>query len=544
MATIPAAEITKMVKQGYVPSYYRSLWNKITKAYGGDDSIGMQPSFDTERFPDFPDITPRFAHVGQSMKIQNVQILMAAELLSTAPEPEFPDLDPWTKSVRQQYIRDRSHGGGDVDAEWSIQHACVHLEGEGLGVGVAYVGLVENSDGTKQVDVRHHPITQTLWDPTVRTITRARWVCVMHYMSLVDAELFLEACGIDAAQAKSHVKKIYETQEYEDALEVVRIFEFWHAGIPKKWEPTRAIIIDDITNEPCHVEVNPYGRLPFAFYEGFVLPGMRRSAGRIATLISDQAAINEAENSIRASTRKIDFDLIDPTGVEQNDLKNVLAGIPGSNVRTKGPIDGKNLPIQRVSGGTYNPGLDRWLDRKESEFTANAGISEARRAQFSPTPRTLGENLLVDEKSNKSINFAGVNLARYYRRLYYLVCIIGAMADTAPLKINIEGRKTTLNTGEFSRNLDQYLAERTRVVIDVESLTSNDVLREVMQKKAALMAYMPFVQIGKVSVKWLLEELLKLDSYDPDEVLQDQEQEANVADPNGMQDPAAMMNDD
>jgi hypothetical protein len=118
------------------------------------------------------------------------------------------------------------------------------------------------------------------------------------------------------------------------------------------------------------------------------------------------------------------------------------------------------------------------------------------------------------------------------------------MADTAPLKINIEGRKTTLNTGEFSRNLDQYLAERTRVVIDVESLTSNDVLREVMQKKAALMAYMPFVQIGKVSVKWLLEELLKLDSYDPDEVLQDQEQEANVADPNGMQDPAAMMNDD
>lgn len=541
MATIPAAEITKLVKQGYVPSYYKSLWNRIIKAYGGDGTIGPQPSFDSARFPDFPDITPKFGKIGQSMKIQNVQILMAAELLSTAPEPEFPDLDPWTKSVRQQYIRDRSHGGGDVDAEWSIQHACVHLEGEGLGVGIAYVGLVENSDGTKQVDVRHHPVTQTIWDPTVRTITRARWICVMHYMSLVDAELFLEKCGVAPELAGQHVKKIYETQDYDDALEVVRVFEFWHAGIAGKWEPTRAIILDDITTEPCHIETNPYGRLPFAFYEGFVLPGMRRSAGRIATLISDQEAINEAENSVRASTRKIDFDLIDPTGVEEQDLKNVLAGIPGANVRTKGPIDAKNLPIQRIPGGTYNAGLDRWLDRKESEFTANAGISEARRAQFSPTPRTLGENLLVDEKSNKSINFAGVNLARYYRRLYYLVCIIGAMADTAPLKINIEGRKTTLNTGEFSRNIDQYLAERTRVVIDVESLTSNDVLREVMQKKQALLAYMPFVQMGKVSVQWLLEELLKLDSYDPDEVLQDQEQEAMAADPNAAQDPNAML---
>lgn len=541
MATIPAEQITKMVKQGYIPSYYRSLWNKILKAYGGDDAYGRQPEFDTGRFPDFPDVTPKSANIGKSMKIQNVQLLMAAELLSTTPEPEFPDLDPWTKLVRQQYIRDRSHGGGDVDAEWSVQNACVHFDGEGLGNGVAYVGLVKNADGTKQVDIKHIPITQTIWDPTVRSITRAKWICVMHYMSLVDAEIFLEECGIDSKQAANHVKKIYETQDYNDALEVVRVFEFWHVGIPNKWEPTRAIILDDITAEPCHIEINPFGRLPFAFYEQFVLPGMRRASGRIATLIADQEAINEAESNIRASTKKIDFDLIDSTAVVEADLKNVLAGIPGSNVRVKGAIDSKNLPIQRVSGGQYNQGVHQWLDRKESEFTANAGISEARRAQFSPTSRTLGENLLVDEKSNKTINFAGVSLARYYRRLYYLVCIIGAMADNAPLLVNIEGRKVTLNTGDYNRAISQYLSERSRVVIDVESITSSDLLRETLQKKQALLGYMPFIQSGQISVQWLLEELLKLDNYDPDEVLQDKESEAAATDPNAPMDPNAMM---
>ena len=521
--TTTAETIKTRLQDGYDRNYYESLYQSIVKAYGEFWRDDLPSPTWGSGFPDYPDVRPIFKEIGVSAKIQNAQIIMLSRVMTASPEPNFPDLDRWTGQVRQQYVKNRARGIGGVDSAWGTQDANVFLDGDGLGNGFAQIGLRETPYGNI-IDVEHIPITQMIWDPRQRSATRARWMCSMRYIEMDVAE---DMFGY--AKAHSNVRKVWDLRENR-GVDVVRLFEYYDIGLTGG-KPTMAYILDDITKEPVEVMDNPFGCLPFAVYEGPLTPGTKRATGRINMMLAGQEAISKVERNIRAAVEKTSLDLVDSTMLRPEDLGKLQDGDPLTVLALEGEarLDKNNPPIIRLPGGEVSQTNMLALERYEREFSAVAGNTELDRGNQLKSQRTLGETELLDQRSQSQASFSTLQLALYHIRKFALVCRIGAIGDTAPVGVMIDGRKMNLNTGDPRFAIAPFLSEESQITIDPASLTSSDVESEQNAKTQKLWRMAPLVQAGQIPAQWFAKEVLRSSGYDPDEVLQD----LNAAAPQG-----------
>jgi hypothetical protein len=483
-------DITKRLCASYDKGWYASIYRQMCYAFGeGQDSLPGGEG----RFPDFPDVTPSYKEVGTSRRILNTQFITLTRVMYSDPEPEFPDVDKMTGQVRQKFYRARSRGDGYGEGEWDKEFCAAFMDGDGLGTGVVQVGLRTNPlTGYQRVSVRHVPLLQTLWDRSERSIGDARMVAFMDYVPVDVAEA---RYGPKFVQENLH---IMEDPETDDPIECVRLFEYWDTGFGKG-QPTRAVI--------------------------------RRPVGRIPLLMAGQEAINNVERRMLREVQNAGGTFVFSERVDPADMAKFKRGEGGKFEATK-PLMPGEVVAEVVPGGEVSNTTLAYLQMLEADFTANAGVTEFDRGSNPEESRTLGENLLVDERSKVQSAWSALQAAKFHQRVAEMVCKIAKAGDTDPVDITLDGVTATLNDPEDSRMAVSYwLEEPSRAIVSVESLAKNDLQREMAMEQQRLAGLADLLQMGVIDPLWYAKERVKAAGYDPDEAIQQQP----VADP--MMDP-------
>jgi hypothetical protein len=538
-----AEDIAHRMRSGFDRSYYDSLFAQMQKAFGEQREMPRGADHAGE-FPDFPDIRPRIKEIGASSRILNTQFITLSRVAHGLPEPEFTQVDKVTGEVRKQFFVARSRGNGYSDGEWHTQCANAFLDGDGLGVGVVQVGLKANpKTGYQHVHVRHVPILQVLWDQHERSLSRARWVAFMHYLA---PDIAVARFGKDILR---HVKELHEAGS-DQRLEVVRIFEYYDIGYGKG-EPTMAIIPHDLGEKPLEIDENPFGCLPMAHYEHFLTPGMRRPMGRIPMLVAGQEAINEAERYMRSVMHRKGYDVYSPDMVDGDQLQDALQGRRTTVEAVRTPTQGERF-IERVPAAEVGSSTLAYLSELQRNFNADSGVNDLDRGNMSQQARTLGENMLLDERSKVQSSWSALQFTLFVRRLVEKVEKVAAVGDRDPVEIDLNGVNILLNDPSEPRSLvANFLQEEARVVVSVESLVKQDAEREKMLNMATLEKLFPLVQQGLVDPTWWAEEYLRAAGHDPKEAMaragmqgqmpmQAPQMPGTPLDPEGMTPPAAL----
>jgi hypothetical protein len=494
---------------GYDKGWYDSIWKQMCYAFGeqGQESLGIGGD---KRFPDFADLTPTMSEVGTSKRILNTQFITLSRVMYSDPEPEFPDVDKITGQIRQSFYQARATGEEYGDGDWATQFNAAFMDGDGVGTGVVQLGLKTNpKTGFRKLTAQHVPILQTLWDRNERSISRARWIAFLHYIPMDVAEAQF---GKRFATENRHEMK---ESGSEEPIECVRILDYWDIG-HGKGEPTHAFIVDDLDGEVIEIEENPYGCLPCAFYEHLLIPGMRRAVGRIPLLMAGQEALNQAERYMREAMKRPGFTMVGAELFEESDFERVING-EGGIIRTKRPLAAGELIAQFVPGEEVSQTTLAYMQLLEKDFTANAGVTEFDRGSNPDQARTLGENQLVDERSKVQASWSALQAAKMHRRAVEVGLKIAAIGDNDPVMLAVDGNTVPINDPSDTRlSIANFLAEPSRVIVSVESLAKNDMLREQQMATQKLMGLQPLVG-QTIDPIWWTDELLKANGYDPAE---------------------------
>lgn len=509
-------EIKNRLVTGYDRGWYESIYRQICYAFG-ETSVDYPGTSSGHEFPDFPDITPQMQEVGVTRRILNNQFIALSQVMANDPEPEFPDVDAQTATVRQRFYAARANGDRYGEGDWATQANAAFLDGDGLGTGVVQIGLKTNPrTGFKRVTAQHIPLVQCLWDRNARGISRARWIAFLHYVPL---DVARHTYGKKFAAENRHEMRDSNT---DAPIECVRIFDYWDIG-SGLGKPTHAVIPDDISKDPMKVEENPYGCLPFAFYEHLMLPGMRRATGRIPLLMAGQEAMNQIERFMLDSMNQRPFTLIGAELIDEEDMERVKDG-DGWLVRMKRPVQPGETVASSVMGGEVNASALQLLSLMERDFTATGGKTDMDKGLNPEDDRTLGENQLVDARSRVQSGWSAMQAAKFHQRMVEVALKVAAVGDNDPVEVQFDGAPVTINDEEDSRmSIAGFLEEPSRVVIDIESLAKTDLAREQAEKLSKLMSLGDLVQIGAVDAKWWSEERLKALGYDPQEAAPQQQ---------------------
>jgi len=517
MSTTPAEVIEKRLAQANDRSYYDSVFRQMKQAFGSmAEQTALGPTVGG-CFPDYPDIRPTFKEIGASQRILNTQFITLSRILRAMPEPEFPQVDKGTGEVRKQFFLERARGNGYADGGWLDQLTQVFLDGDGLGTGVCQIGVKPNpKTAYNKVDIKHIPLLQVLWDEHARSLSRARWVCLLHYVPVDIAEAMY---GKKALKDALHQFREHQTEE---PIECYRIFEYWDTGLAKG-TPTRAVILQDIDQKPLVIEDNPYGCLPIAHYEHLLTPGMKRPIGRISLLTPGQANLNDMERRVRSETKRPGFDLLSADLVEEEDVDKINAGEPGVIARLTRPLQQGDVPYERVPGGEVSATTLQALEMAERDFIRQSGVNEFEQGLLSDKERTLGENQLLDQRSKTQSNWSVLQATQMYVRLVEKVMDVAKVADNDPVLLDINGVNVLFNDPEDPRMaISAFLEEPSSVVISEESILKGDVQQEMIQKIAILEKISALGPV--VDPMWFAEEFIKTCGYDPKTAMGDVQQ--------------------
>jgi hypothetical protein len=509
----PPEVINERLTQAFDPIYRNSLYNQMRYAFGENwrkDQAAASATLDGHIFPDYPDILVRYQEIGRSRRILNSQFIGLSRVMYADPEPEFPQVDKYTAEVRKQFFLARYRGDGIQDGEWGEDMAAAYMDGDGLGVGFVQITLRTNpKSGEQQVAIRHSPAIFTLWDRFERSPGRARWICFVRYLPVDDAAMIF---GEDVAC--ENVRTVYDGHTTY-GVKVVRYFEYYDVGV-RSGKPTRAIILNELSNPPHSVEENVFECLPFAYYTHLYVPMMRRPVGRIAMQMNTQESINEIERALRKALRSPQFSIADVTQLDEEDLKRVNAGDSARIVRWKAKPGHTQEPYVRIPGSEVSQTVLKLFEMMDEQFTADSGVTDFDRGVQPRSSRTLGEDQLVDQRGQTQSSWSELQAMRFHVRTVKKVLQIAARFDRDPVTLDIFGRNYSVNVLERpGSTLSHWLAEPSEVVINTDSLRYQDVQQVRAQRLQQLLAVGPYV--GKaLSIEWYSEELAKaLGEQDP-----------------------------
>jgi len=408
--------------------------------------------------------------------------------------PEFPQVDKYTAEVRKQFFSRRSSEG-----EWDTERASAFLEGNGLGVGFLQIGFKTNPrTGRQRVHVRHSPTLFTLWDPHERSAGRASYVCFVQHLSVNKA----------IAMFGPEVEKYAEETSYDGhKIRSIRIFEYYDLG-HGRWEPTMAIIPQSFNEPPLVRQASPWkDHLPFAFYEHWIAPRMRRPMGRIPIQMASQMGLNALERRFQAVSRQNGFDIIDLDQVNQEDLRSAMAGTTNV-VRMTTPKPG-TTPMTRIPGQALSNSDLELYRMYEQQFNEDSGTNEYDRGGRPDGNLTAFEVNNIEQKSARQGSWPLKQAAAFAVRLVERVLEAASLGDQDTVTIDVLGRSVTLNDPADGRSgIGPWLEEPSEVLIKPETLQAQDSLRDQAQRLGALQAVQELV--GKtVDVGWFTEQKLR-----------------------------------
>jgi hypothetical protein len=375
--------------------------------------------------------------------------------------------------------------------------------------------------GLQRVSIEHVPATNIIWDRLERNPARSPFMAFVKYLGREEAE---QRFGKKVADRYVHGLFENASGSYASTtnpIEAMRVIEYYDTGFGKRGVPTRAIIADDLGGEVIELAENEFETVPFAPYVHFVTPGMRRPVGRVLLQMATQEAINEFERHMRSAMKQIPYDLVDVDQIDPDDLQRI----------TDGDFDGPPIkwnaskgmePVHRIPGMDVSQSTLAWGARLEDQFTTDSGTSEFERGQFSPTSRTLGENQLVDERSKVQGVWSTLQMTLFQRRKIAKVLDVAARFDRDPLTVSIFGHPVPLNDPRFPQSsIAAFLEQKSRVVVDTDSLAFSDLGMKRQQKLNELNTLAPLVQMGQISPQWYTQECLQAIGYDPAEAMRD-----------------------
>jgi hypothetical protein len=499
--------------------YYESRFSLMRKAYDPALSFAWAGGASSgHRLPDFPDLKAQCKEVGTEQWILEVQLDLLSEVMRSSPEPEFPDVDEFTNQVRQAFWKKRNKGYGRAKTDGLTQMEKAWLDGHGLGMGFVQWGIKTNpKTGYRYVAPKHVPILQMVWDRHARSFCEAQMACSMNYVPYHRAvAMFGEAL------AEQHVTGLRESNTEED-IRVVRVFEYFDLG-HGDGDPTSAIILGDIVNEPYKIGPNAFEILPFAYYEHVLVPGFRRAEGAFDYLVAGQEGLNQLERSMTAETKRVGFDIVAPDLLENEDIEKVEKGQSGTVVRSSRALQPGESNYQRVPGGEISKTTLATYDMRKQSFMSKAGISNLDRGQDVDGADTLGEVQLVDSRSGKKKNRTLFQTALFFQRNVEVFCQVAKLGDDEPVMLDVLSSNILFNDpSDPNLMIAGWLEEDSDIVISEESISKADMEQE---RAAKIQKLMLFDADPLVDPIWKTEEKLKAAGFDPKKAMAMNQMEA------------------
>jgi hypothetical protein len=433
-------EVTaQLLMQAYDPDHYAHMYGLMTYALGDKYDKGRGRGYgEGGNLPDFPDIAPRFYEIGTSRRILNNAMLMMAKVCYMDPEPDFPELPDLHEDVRRQWLKKRWRGDQETETgDWGSEAFKVFLDGDGLGIGWAQVVV---KDGATTIE--HVPITECIWDRHSLNPARSRFWARIHNLPVDVAKILY------GKLVEGHTRT-YAGHNHGEVhpLEVVRVIECFDVGIGKS-EPTRTVFLDTLGGKVLDIGANDYECIPAAHYEHIQLWKMRRPMGRIEMQLASEEMRNALQRYIKLTLeRGSGFDIMDTTGMNEDDLKALMDGVLLPLVKydfTDGAKPAGSV-VQRVSPQDIPNGVQYYMNLLDREQNTESGNSDADRANLTSTGRTLGEVQQAQAGADIQTAWSKRQYARFLQRLVAKAVKIGAMYDVAPVYLSVKNAPVLFN---------------------------------------------------------------------------------------------------
>lgn len=496
----PAAVITERLKQAWDPAWYDSIYNQQRYAFGESWDTRRDGPSDRADIPDWPDIMVRFREVGVSRRILNTAFISLSRNMHSPAQPESTQVDKITNEMRKQFWLAR-YNADDGLGEWGHELENAYMDGDQFGVGFVQIGLKDNPHtGYTRVCLRHSPILHTLWDRHERNPGRAAYMAFLHYVPLSTARKMF---GKEAENFVRYLKDGYYTQ----TLEVVRFLEYYDIGY-NGGTPTHCYILDGLTQKPRDIEENQFGVIPAAHIEHFLAPGMRRPIGRVAMQMATQEGINEIERHLRKVLRQSSFTIVDVTSMDRDDLNRVASGETNVPVKwTPGPGT-TSAPFVRVPAAEVAQTLLHLKEMLERQFNADSGTNDFEQGNLSDQKRTLGENMLLDQRSEVQSSRMEKNTTEFIKRTVKKVFHVAKLGDRDPILLDVFGRNYLFNDPSTPQaSAMMWFDEPSDVVIDSQQMKKQDVAMDQVKELERLKTLEPMVGT-MFNPAWYAEQLL------------------------------------
>lgn len=490
------------LQQGYDPDYYESVFRQQNYAFGEPWNTDLGTVASEGGFPYFPDLTPKYQEPGRSRRILNAQFVGLSRMMAADPEPEFLELDAMLGETLKGWFKARYKGDGYTGGNWADEEHRAFMDGDSFGMGFLQLGLTRGKSGQLMVTARHSPALFTLGDRHERSPDRWRWVTFVHY---VPADKAIKQFG---SGIEKYIKPLYDGTQVHP-LKAVRIFEYFDLGYGDS-DPTRILIPHDWTEKPLKKEANTLGCLPFSYYIHFFAPGMRKPVGRVVLQMATQEALNEVEEAMRHNLLVgKGFDIASPDQYDEKDLRDLRSGKQVRLVKRTSP---KADDWERVPAGEVSQTTIMYLQQLERQFGRDSGTTDFDMGVQPQNNRTLGENLLVDQRG-QSAQAWSVRQAISFRERTVEKALKIAEYDAEPVAIDFYGSQVVLNNPDapdsFMANIMLELGGPPHPIINEESMSYRDVKQRRLERLAYLQTLGPLVEMGLINPVWWAEEILK-----------------------------------
>jgi hypothetical protein len=515
MALADSTTIKDRIRAGIDIDYLDQLYRKQCYAFGEPWNPDSNAGYVTRagEWPDYPDIVVRTLEVGASRTIMNNQFIGFSKSVASEPKPTFPELDPVTEKVRAQYFLKRWKGTGRYASRWNIQTNQTVWDGRALGIGFTKILPRTNpTTGKQYASIKHYPVWHVVYDPIATNPYEARWICFLNYYDPADA---LEIFGAGADD-----KKVSIYQESTGlTIEVVKVYEYYDIGIGGK-DPMMAVYVGDLQSEHKRVK-SPYPFLPVAIYSHLIVPKFRHPVGRIELQMADQEARNQIERYMHYFLSQYPVDIIDAENLDENDVKLHRAGRP-TPIKMMGKPD--HNVWQRIAAEEPPQSILQYMGIIDKDLTTSSGITDADRGNLNPTQRTATENQLIDQRSQTQSGWDLMQTTLYFTDLVQKVVAVGAIFDTDPVSLDIDGQMIPFNNpAQPASFLQHFLKDESMCLVDVQELDAGEAKAEKAQKLQLYNQLIPFAEQGLINPTVLVEKILKaIGERDPDQWLTDQ----------------------
>lgn len=529
MATLCSYEnALQRVRQAVDVPWLDSLARKASYMLGQEWGGYRSSDLGSEYWPYYPDVQVRRYKVGMGRDILNTAYLSLSRLMSADPMPAYSGIDAMTAEARAQFWLARYKHGGRTGNGFSSGIGSCFMDFDNLGVGFVRVGIEKGKPheglATERATVRYSPIHDTVFDASVRDPGEANHAAWREFWPV---DLAVDKFGTKVkgkagvnpeALVKGFVKQRAEWNT-DQPHEVVEVVEYWQLERGKE-APTKVCLIGGIGGEAeYYAEEHDMDLLPLVGFMNVHPPKVHRPMGRIDLMTGTQEQKNQLRGYLRLVLANPPVDLIDPYGVDEDDVRAWRRG-DETHVKTTKPMTKDRVYWDRKPGMDAPSTLfqfDQDLDRQLNE---DGGTSEIDRGNVLSEQRTLGEVQQVQAASQMNRAWAAKQAAIGFSRVVKVFEEVARRWDTEPAQIDVFGTKVNVNDPmKPESGADQLYFEPAEATIDSQSLTPQDDAVKGARRRAELDAFAPYVGT-LVKPEWFIRERLKtIGVKDPEEAM-------------------------